>query len=96
MVAVATETTQRVSNSVIISKTTLDFLAGAPKQLLINGKWVPAKSGKTFATINPANEEVLALIAEGDKADVDEAVKAARNAFDSGKWPNMSPHQRAH
>ncbi|HXR24458.1 MAG TPA: aldehyde dehydrogenase family protein [Candidatus Binataceae bacterium] len=67
----------------------------APKQLLIGGKWMPAKSGKTFETINPSNEEVLALIAEGDKADVDAAVKAARKAFDEGAWPNMGPHQRA-
>jgi len=77
------------------SRAVLEFLTGAPKQLLINGKWVPAKSGKTFETVNPANEEVLALVAEGDKADVDDAVKAARNAFESGKWSNMSPHQRA-
>ena len=63
------------------SSAVLDFLR-KPKQLLIGGKWVPAKSGKTFETINPANEEVLALAAEGDKADVDEAVKAARKAFD--------------
>jgi len=67
----------------------------APKQLLIGGKWVPAKSGKTFETINPSNEEVLALIAEGDKADVDAAVKAARKAFEEGAWPNLGPHQRA-
>ena len=55
----------------------LGFLR-APKQLLIGGKWSPAKSGKTFETINPSNEEVLALVAEGDKADIDEAVKHAR------------------
>ena len=67
----------------------------APKQLLIGGKWMPAASGKTFETVNPANEEVLALIAEGDKADVDAAVKAARKAFDDGAWPTMGPHQRA-
>ena len=67
----------------------------APKQLLIGGKWRPAKSGKTFETINPSNEEVLALIAEGDKADIDEAVIAARKAFDEGPWPSMGPHQRA-
>jgi acyl-CoA reductase-like NAD-dependent aldehyde dehydrogenase len=73
----------------------LDFLRQSPKKLLINGKWVAPKSGKTFETINPANEEVLALVAEGDKADVDEAVKAARKAFDEGKWPNIGPHQRA-
>ena len=72
----------------------LAFLRG-PKQLLIGGKWKPAKSGKTFETINPSNEEVLALIAEGDKADVDEAVIAARKALEEGAWPNMNPHQRA-
>ncbi len=76
------------------SSAALDFLR-TPKKLLIGGKWMPAKSGKTFETINPSNEEVLALIAEGDKADVDEAVKAARKAFDEGAWPNMGPHQRA-
>jgi len=71
------------------------FLQGPPKKLLIGGKWVAAKSGKTFETINPANEEVLGLVAEGDKADVDEAVIAARKAFETGKWPSMGPHQRA-
>jgi acyl-CoA reductase-like NAD-dependent aldehyde dehydrogenase len=71
------------------------FLKGGPKQLLIGGKWTPAKSGKTFETINPASEEVLAIVAEGDKADVDEAVKAARAAFEGGKWSSMGPHQRA-
>jgi acyl-CoA reductase-like NAD-dependent aldehyde dehydrogenase len=54
---------------------------------------VPAKSGKSFETINPANEEVLALVAEGDRADVDEAVKAARRALE-GKWSSIGPHQR--
>ncbi len=77
----------------IKSNAVLDFLR-KPKQLLINGKWVSAKSGKTFETINPANEEVLALAAEGDKADVDEAVKAARKALE-GKWSSINPHQRA-
>src|SRR5277367_1844718 len=75
-------------------KDTLEFFKGAPKKLLIDGKWVAAKSGKTFESINPANEEVLGLAAEGDKADVDEAVKAARRAFETGKWPNLNPHQR--
>ena len=72
----------------------LDFLRRSPTKLLIGGKWVAPKSGKTFETINPANEEVLALVAEGDKADVDEAVKAARKAFEEGKWVTMGPHQR--
>jgi aldehyde dehydrogenase (NAD+) len=77
------------------NQATMEFLRQLPKKLFINGKWVASKSGKTFETINPANEEVLALIAEGDKADVDEAVKAARKAFEEGKWPNIGPHQRA-
>ena len=71
-----------------------NFLKSSPKKLLINGKWVAPKSGKTFETINPATEEVLTLVAEGDKADVDEAVKAARKALD-GKWGQMGPHERA-
>jgi phenylacetaldehyde dehydrogenase len=76
----------------VTSSAVLDFLK-KPKQLLIGGKWVSAKSGKTFETINPANEEVLALAADGDKADVDEAVKVARKAFDDGEWSKISPHR---
>jgi acyl-CoA reductase-like NAD-dependent aldehyde dehydrogenase len=63
--------------------------------LLINNEWVPAKSGKTFETINPSTEQVLGLAAEADKADIDEAVKAARAAFTSGPWSKTSPHDRA-
>ena len=76
------------------SSAALDFLRHSPTRLLIGGMWVAPKSGKTFETINPANEEVLALVAEGGKADVDEAVKAARKAFEDGKWASMGPHQR--
>jgi acyl-CoA reductase-like NAD-dependent aldehyde dehydrogenase len=74
---------------------THEFLRGGPKKLLIGGKWVPAKSGKTFETINPANEEVIGLVAEGDKADIDDAVKAARKAFEDSTWSGINPHQRA-
>jgi len=62
--------------------------------MLIGGKWVGAVSGKAFDTYNPATGEVLAQVAEGDKADVDLAVKAARKAFESGPWPAMSPSER--
>src|SRR5271170_2843668 len=82
------------ATSGVKSTAALDFLK-RPKQLLIGGKWVPAKSGKTFETINPANEEILALAAEGDKADIDEAVKVARKAYEEGKWSKIGPHQRA-
>src|SRR5580658_8138064 len=64
-------------------------------KLLINGKWVDAASGKTFATYNPATGEVLANVAAGDREDIDRAVKAARAAFESGPWPRMSPSDRA-
>ena len=67
---------------------------GSPRKLLIDGKWVPAESGKTFPVTNPATGEVIARVAEGDKADVDKAVKAARRAFESGPWPSMSPSAR--
>ncbi|MGC2724820.1 MAG: aldehyde dehydrogenase family protein, partial [Candidatus Acidiferrales bacterium] len=65
-----------------------------PRKMLINGKWVDAASGKTFPTYNPATGEVLANIAEGDKEDINRAVKAARAAFDSGPWSKISPAER--
>ncbi len=65
-----------------------------PRKMLINGKWVDAISGKTFPTYNPATGEVLAQVAEGDKQDIDAAVKAARQAFDSGPWSKMSASER--
>src|SRR5271167_4798363 len=63
-------------------------------KMLINGKWEEAASGQTFATYNPATGEVLARVAEGNHEDIDRAVKAARRAFESGPWPEMSPSQR--
>lgn len=64
------------------------------RQMLIGGKWVNAASGKTFATQNPATGETICNVAEGDKADVDMAVKAARKAIESGPWPKMSAAER--
>ena len=46
-------------------------------------------SGKTFETRDPRTGHLLAKVAEGDKEDVDLAVKAARDAFDHGKWPRL-------
>jgi aldehyde dehydrogenase (NAD+) len=63
-------------------------------QMLIDGKFRDSKSGKTFATINPATEEVIAQVAEGDAADIDLAVKAARKAFDSGPWRKTDARDR--
>jgi len=53
-------------------------------KIFINNKFVDAVSGKTFPTKNPADGETLAYVAEGDKADVDLAVKAAKKAFERG------------
>src|SRR5271166_733934 len=63
-------------------------------RLLIDGKFRDSVSSKTFATINPATEEVITEVAEGDAADIDLAVKAARNAFDSGPWRKMDARDR--
>ena len=64
------------------------------RKLLIGGQWVDAASGKTFPVQNPATGEVIAQVAEGDKKDIDRAVKAARRAFESGPWPRLSPSER--
>src|SRR3954470_7702325 len=72
--------------------------AAAPRihqtQCFIGGQWIPAQSGKTFDTINPATEEVIASVAEGDAADIDLAVKAARQQFDGGEWSKMDARDR--
>jgi aldehyde dehydrogenase (NAD+) len=63
-------------------------------ECFIDGKWLPAASGKTFATINPATEEEICQVAEGDAEDVDLAAKAARHAFESGPWSKMDARDR--
>ncbi|HXZ32050.1 MAG TPA: aldehyde dehydrogenase family protein [Terriglobales bacterium] len=75
-------------------QTSVTQFVAKPRKMLIGGKWVDAVSGKTFETYNPATGEILARVAEGDKADIDLAVKAARKAFESGPWPEMSPSER--
>ncbi len=63
-------------------------------QCFIGGQWVPAVSGKTFETIHPATEEPIAQVAEGDAADVDLAVMAARKALETGPWKKMDARDR--
>lgn len=62
-------------------------------ECFIGGRWQPSVSGKTFETINPATEEVIAQVAEGDAADIDLAVKAARKAL-KGPWGKMDARDR--
>ncbi len=82
----------------IASKTSIpeslrSFIA-SPKQLLIDGDWVNAKSEKTFDVFDPATDQVVATVAEGDAADIDLAVAAARSAFDQGPWTKMTASDR--
>jgi aldehyde dehydrogenase (NAD+) len=65
-----------------------------PTDLFIDGAFVPAVSGKRFATVNPATGETIAEVAEAGKEDLDRAVAAARKAFESGPWAAMKPRQR--
>ncbi len=62
--------------------------------LFIGGKWLDSVSGKTFPTVNPATGQTICQVAEGDKADVDLAVKAARQAFETGPWSRMNASDR--
>ena len=65
----------------------------ARHELFIGGEFVPPHSGKYFASLNPATEEKLTEIALADEVDVDNAVKAARGAFDS-VWSKMPGRER--
>src|SRR5437773_2555614 len=63
-------------------------------QLFINGKFTDSRSGKTFESISPHDRSVVAVVAEGDKADIDAAVSAARGAYE-GVWSTTPPGERA-
>ncbi len=67
----------------------------APRtEAFIDGAFVPAQSGATYASVNPATGQVIAEIAACDAADVDRAVAAARRAFDAGDWADAHPSER--
>uniref|UniRef100_M0ZIG6 Aldehyde dehydrogenase n=1 Tax=Solanum tuberosum TaxID=4113 RepID=M0ZIG6_SOLTU len=61
-------------------------------QLLINGQFVDAASGKTFPTFDPRTGEAITTVAEANTEDVNRAVSAARKAFDEGPWPKMTAY----
>src|SRR6476620_6197400 len=63
-------------------------------KLFIDNKWADPVGDGEFETYNPATGEVLAKVAEGDKADVDKAVKAARKSLESGPWSTMDAADR--
>lgn len=71
-------------------------LSNVPRQLLIGGAWVDATDGRTFATLDPATEDILVEVAHGAAADADAAVAAARAAFeDPHGWASFTPRDRA-
>ena len=65
-----------------------------PCNAFIDGKYQPAKSKKTFASINPATGKTIAQIAACDASDVDLAVSKSREAFDDGRWSRQHPAER--
>ncbi|NJO34874.1 MAG: aldehyde dehydrogenase family protein, partial [Rhodospirillales bacterium] len=69
------------------------YLAGKGK-LFINNAWVDARSGATLDVFDPATGDAIAKVAAADREDVDDAVRAARAAFDGGKWSQLTPSVR--
>src|SRR6195952_5277886 len=84
MMSIAYDYSREATPSVSISKTRL---------LLIDGQQVASASGRSFKTLNPATEQVIATVAEGNEVDVDRAVAAARRAF-AGPWRTMRASER--
>ena len=64
-------------------------------RLWIGNEWADAEGGRTFATVNPATDEVIAEVAEAGAAEIDRAVQAARAAFRDSRWRRMNPHKRS-
>jgi phenylacetaldehyde dehydrogenase len=71
-----------------------DVLASTPTKMLIGSDWVDAQSGVVLEVLNPATEQSIAQVPAGDAADVDRAVKAARECFE-GVWSKVVPAERA-
>ncbi len=71
-----------------------ETLARLQTDLFIDGKFVPAKSGKRFPTVNPATGEVIAEVAQAGPEDLEDAVRAARAAVEGGPCKEMTPRQR--
>jgi betaine-aldehyde dehydrogenase len=64
-------------------------------QLVIGGKSVPSVTGETFETVSPTTNQPIAFVPKAGLADVELAVNAARDAFDNGPWPRMTPLERS-
>lgn len=67
----------------------------APEKFFINGEWIAPLSNRTIDVVSPVTEEVIMSYPEASQADMDRAVIAAREAFETGPWPRLSPAERA-
>ncbi len=73
---------------------TRDLFSAGPLGHFIGGREQPSHNGRRFETVDPGSGKVLTEVAEGDETDVDDAVKAARNAFQESGWAELSPNER--
>ena len=64
-------------------------------QMYIDGKFCDSKTGATLDSVNPANEEKIAVFPKASSEDLERAIQAARHAYDEGEWPRMSLPERA-
>lgn len=64
-------------------------------RMYVDGKWVDAASGATYALPNPATEETVGIAPDAARTDIRAAIAAARRAFDEGPWPRTTPRDRA-
>src|SRR3954451_24328533 len=63
--------------------------------MFLNGAWTESMDGATREILNPANNETIALVADGSARDAEAAILHARRAFDEGPWPQMRAQERA-
>src|SRR5579859_3357432 len=64
-------------------------------KLFVGGRWTNPSSSSVIDVISPTTEQAIAHVPEGQAADIDAAVAAARRAFDSGPWPRMTKQERS-
>ncbi|WP_322029221.1 aldehyde dehydrogenase [Paraburkholderia sp. J76] len=66
-----------------------------PREFYIGGQWVAPSTSGTFDVLDCSTEEVVATVAKAESADMQRAIAAARDAFDNGPWPRLTPQERA-
>jgi aldehyde dehydrogenase (NAD+) len=71
------------------------LVAQASKSLFIGGQWVAPATARTIEVVSPSTESLMATVPSASAQDIEAAVGAARTAFDSGPWPELTPDERA-